>query len=356
MSLLDQIEVTDIINSAEKVADISPGIDDSLKESYVSWYDYVNSIPEFTHILAICLDDKYYDKENTDWKELLNVIDYAATANFISHSEPNVVVLQHPDSRIFAVNDSLRDFTKELSYQNGGPVLKEPYYNGHIRIKLAVEMPKHNRSTKYLNFLMSVRSLFGDFSSLAPRDGEFIEVYCREPNYVWRTMLGAAILDSGRTHNTAIMYGESNMAYFYKFVDNSRQCVPVENGTRCFETLLPEPSTYEIYSELFKRTIMNKMLDSGPSVSRQINTWLKRADKFHKKLIKTGHIIEDYDKIKRQTTINIGNRKYILNNRIPLSSKSEAKEPTDNATKNYLICLTAIITGWSLIILLSRIL
>ena len=136
MSILDQLESTDIIDVAGKVADMStPDVSSGMDESFTSWYNYVNNTPEFTHILAICLDEDYYYKKDVDWKELLEAIDYIASAIFISHSEPNVVLAFNPTTMLYRQNENIKDFIREPIYKDGGPVLKDSYKNGRIRIK-----------------------------------------------------------------------------------------------------------------------------------------------------------------------------------------------------------------------------
>lgn len=284
MSLLDQLEVTDNINSAKSVSDMSTDVVDTL-EPYMSWYDYVNGDSNYTHILAICINEKFYDHWTLDWITLMKMIMYTADANFISHSDANVVVVYNPKTFISKLNS----FIKEPPYCLGGPVLKDSYGNGLIRIKIAVEMSKTNCTTKFLDFMLSVRTLFEKFS-MAPVDGEFVEVYRREQNKVWRTTKSEAFNDILKNYGHAILYNESNALYFYKFVDNSKNCIFTEEKTNTCSSELPEPPVSEMYDMLLKRIICNKMLDSGSSVSRQVDVWFKRADKFYLRLKKEqGH-------------------------------------------------------------------
>ena len=78
MSLLDQLEITDNTNSAKSVSDMSTDVVDTL-EPYMSWYDYVNSDSNYTHILAICINEKFYDHWTIDWITLMKMIMYSFT-------------------------------------------------------------------------------------------------------------------------------------------------------------------------------------------------------------------------------------------------------------------------------------
>ena len=68
--------------------------------------------------------------------------------------------------------------------------------------------------------------------------------------------------------------------------DNSKNCIFTEEKINTNQSELPEPPVSEMYDILLKRIICNKMLDSGSSISRQIDVWFKRADKFYSRLKK----------------------------------------------------------------------
>lgn len=328
MSLLDELEVSDLLKSAEEVSKISSENQDDSSTPYMLWYDNVNNTPEYTHLLVICLDGSYWDSEKAGIPELISIINYAADAYFISHSEPNIVILNNPTNSMFITYSfEHTEFIQEPSYKNGGPVLKSEYKNGRLRIKLAVEFPEHYATTKYLNFLVSVRT-FLDNTLLVPRNGEFIEVYCREKNNVWRTLTSQAIEEQSVYMGMAPIFGEGDLAYFYKFLDNKKNVVVIEKSVGSFnisnsESELPQQLQGEIWRNSFLHRLLRKMIDCGPSVSRQVDAWIKRADRFYGKCQHddTGIDIED---LKPKQTITINGQKYIFKNQSALKEKLSA--------------------------------
>ena len=291
MSLLDELESVDS-QTAQTVAEMSEENACNEPAPYQQWYDYVNATPQFTHLLVICLEERnwnYARREPDPLKYILTVISQTADAYFLSHSDPNVVMLDRHGFTLMRDYSNVEQFYMEPPYDMGGPVLKPSYGNGNMRIKIAVEMPERYAITKYLDFLISVRTLFGK-DDLAPRDGEFVEVYHRERNNVWRTVK-PDVFDQQMTQHFGMipMFGEANAAYFYKFVTNRKYLVMSSERTAGPMTFqnepseLPERSQYEIFAMIFKRRLMSKLIDAGPSVSGQIDAWMKRADCFFRK-------------------------------------------------------------------------